>query len=204
MTLPNSIWVPRYSSSKSIGWFKLQISQCNPIGFTTCISLNFHTLLISIAPISELKKSWKELRSTPVANSYVLKWFLASERCLEASGKSSVKNSFFFIINENIRTPARDRLCVVNRQKVRSLCIKNPNISTKKITFLISFPQEVSSHRLDGFIVQYGWFCVGLHHSTPPNSIWARRYSSSKSIGWFKFQISQCNPIGSITWIALN
>ena len=92
----------------------------------------------------------------------------------------------------------------MNRQKVRSLCIKNPGISGEKRTFLISFPQEASSHRVDGSIVQYGWFCVGLHHSTPPNSIWARRYSSSKSIGWFKFQISQCNPIGSITWNVMN
>ena len=80
----------------------------------------------------------------------------------------------------------------VNRQKVRSLCIKNPGILAKKITFLISFPQEASSHRVDGSIVQYGWFCVGLHHSTPPNSIWARRYTSSKTDGRVRSQ----NPPG--------
>ena len=76
----------------------------------------------------------------------------------------------------------------MNRQKVRSLCIKNPAIFGKKITFLISFPQEASSHRVDGSIVQYGWFCVGLHHSTPPNSIWARRYTSSKTDGRVRSQ----------------
>ena len=62
---------------------------------------------------------------------------------------------------------------------------------------MISFPQEASSHRVDGSIVQYGWFCVGLHHSTPPNSIWARRYTSSKTDGRVRSQNPPTEPESS-------
>ncbi len=124
-----------------------------------------------------------------------------SEKVLDVTKRGLLTELFLSTIKS--QQPSIEQTWV-NRQKVRSLCIKNPGIFGKKITFLISFPQEASSHRVDGSIVQYGWFCVGLHHNTPPNSIWARRYSSSKTIGRVRFLISQRNSIVSITWISLD
>ena len=65
----------------------------------------------------------------------------------------------------------------MNRQKVRTL---GTGFSRKKMTFLVSFPQEVSLHLLTCSIVWIRWIWVGLIPRTPSNSIWARRYSSSK------------------------
>ena len=53
-------------------------------------------------------------------------------------------------------------------------------IVRKLVSTDIFFPSGVSLHLLASSIVRNGWFWVGLHHSTPPNSIWASRYTSSK------------------------
>ena len=57
--------------------------------------------------------SSKEFCSIFICISKVLDRFLYSEHPFGCSGKSSVKSSVFFTLNNIFPTPARDGLCVV-------------------------------------------------------------------------------------------